>query len=75
MRSINFTSNELYECFVEWRDKNKIKYEINVLQLMCRLKNSNIKGITKKKSALNTLTVFNIDDLINHFNIEFEENE
>jgi hypothetical protein len=72
----SFTSNELYECFVEWREKNKIKYEINVLKLMVRLKNCNIKGITKKKTKIQYLTVFNVDELINHFNIvDIDENE
>lgn len=72
-RIISFSSEEFYECFVEWRDKNKIKYEINVLKLLCRLKNSNINGITKKTTKTKNLTIFNIDDLIHHFKIEFED--
>ena len=71
-----FSSTEFYECFVEWREKNKIKYVINVLKLMCRLKNSNINGITKKITKIQSFTVFNVDDLINHFNIiDIDENE
>jgi hypothetical protein len=71
-----FSSTELYECFVEWREKYKIKYEINVLKLMCRLKNSNINGITKKITKIQSFTILNVDDLINHFNIvDINENE
>jgi hypothetical protein len=74
-RIIYFSSQEFYECFIEWREKNKIKYEINSYKLLCRLKNSNINGISKKKTKLNNLSVFNVDELIKYFNIEFEENE
>ena len=43
---------------------------------MCRLKNSNIKGITKKITKIQSITILNVDDLINHFNIvDIDENE
>jgi hypothetical protein len=71
-----FSSEEFYECFVEWREKNKIKYEINVLKLMCRLKNSNINGVSKKITTKKNFTVFNVDELIKYFNIvDIDENE
>ena len=69
-RIIKMTSEDLYNDFINWRDKNKIIYEINILKLTCRVNNTTIDGITKEKTRICNLSIFNIDKLIKYFNIE-----
>jgi hypothetical protein len=41
------TSHQLFEMFLKWTEKNRMKYECSSLQFACRFTNLKLKGMTK----------------------------
>lgn len=68
-RIISMTSDNLYNEFICWRDKNKITYDITSLKLLCRISNLPIDGIKKKRITIKRWYEFNIDKLMKHYGI------
>lgn len=55
------TSVDLFEMFVRWVDKNKVKYECNSLQFACRFANLKLKGMTKTNIGESRLKGWKVD--------------
>lgn len=68
--SIAIDNNNLYKNFSAWCAENNIDYDITPLKLAVRLSNLNIKGVSKKKTRLNNLTVLDVKEVRKHFKID-----
>lgn len=68
-RVSELTSQQIYDLFSDWKEANKIKYEVNVLQLLTRISNARISGISKRKTTKTMFTVFNVDEMAKFFEI------
>lgn len=69
VRIFELTSHQIYDLFSTWRETNKIKYEVNMLQLMTRVSNARITGISKRKTTKTMFSVFSVDEMAKFFEI------
>lgn len=75
VRCKEMTSKEMYDEFMEWKNENNIKnYEVDVIKFGVRISNSKIEGIESFRGSGGIRKKrFNIDTLINFFNITIEQ--
>ena len=66
--AFTWTSAQCLNSFQSYSQNHGIKLELNVLQLLVRVKNLKINGIEKKKTKFNSVTTFDLKLIFNYFN-------
>lgn len=72
--TVEKTPNEIYNLFTSWTKENNITYDVNPIKLGVQLSNLRTNGIEhgSKKAGVKQ-KVFDIKQLLKHYNIQEEE--